>query len=463
MSPTPPSSAPGSPADSEPPVRSLLPALVPLALAAALLAGCGNDGDDDTSAAAPPPPPPPVTTPARGTLLSSAPAAALEAAVLDQKIADARITALAGASRCGAEIVALRYQSIGPHGEPAEVTGAAMLPTGPACPGPWPVVSYSRGTDLDKARTMADPGNYENALVASMLTGQGIAVVASDYLGYAGSTWPHHPYLHADSEASAAIDAIRALRALATTRQLPLEAAVHVIGYSQGGHASLATQARLERLGGEFTVAGGAHLSGPHDLVLTATHAVDALPLGSLGSTYYIPFAVTGLQSVYGNLYASPTDFFEQPYATTIETLFPGSASVTDLIGTGRLPLLFSDLVTDRFVAEVRNPGSALTTALRANASYTPAATRPVLFCGGSRDSVVPFENTTTAAAALAAAGTPVSVVDVEAVPAWRDYLPPPLTPVELLASYHARDVPPLCLLAARQGLPGLAGAAAAP
>ena len=178
---------------------------------------------------------------------------------------------------------------------------------------------------------------------------------------------------------------------------------------------------------------------------------------GGNGSTYYIPFAVTGLQGVYGNLYTTPADYFREPYAQAIEGLFPGTTSVTDLILEGKLPLLFSSLVTDRFVTDVRNPASALAVALQANASYRPAATRPVLLCGGSRDTVVPFQNTTTAAAALTAAGTAVTVVDVETVPQWQDRLPAPLAPVALLASYHARDVPPLCLLAAREGLPALA------
>ena len=433
-------------------------ALSTLPLFAALLVGCGSD-DSKPPADAPDPAPAPPTAavPARGSLLASSPAATLDPAALDARLADAGIAALAGPSRCGAEMVAIRYQSIGPHGEAVELSGAAMIPTGAACTGPFPVVSYSRGTDLDKARTTADPTNYENALVAAMLTGRGIVVVATDYLGYAGSTWPRHPYLHADSEASASIDALRALRSLAATRQLALQAAIHAVGYSQGGHASLATQARLEALAGEFEVAGGAHLSGPHDLSLTAKLAVDSLPLGSLGSTYYIPFAVTGLQGVYGNLYATPADYFREPYARDIESLFPGTASVTDLITGGKLPLLFSSLVTDRFVDDVRNPASALSVALAANASYRPAAMRPVVLCGGSRDPVVPFENTTTAAAALTAAGTAVAVIDVEQVPAWRSHLPDPLAPVALLASYHARDVPPLCLLAARQGLPGLA------
>ena len=38
-------------------------------------------------------------------------------------------------------------------------------------------------------------------MLAAMYAAQGYAVVATDYLGYAKSTFPYHPYLHADSEA----------------------------------------------------------------------------------------------------------------------------------------------------------------------------------------------------------------------------------------------------------------------
>jgi pimeloyl-ACP methyl ester carboxylesterase len=429
---------------------------------ALMVVACGSD-DGPAVASSPPAPTAPVPAPAppaaRGALLASAPVAALDAAALDQQLQAAGIAVLAGPSRCGAEIVSIRYQSIGPHGEPAELTGAALIPVGVGCAGPFQLASYSRGTDLMKARTLADAADSEAVLVAAMLTGRGIAVVASDYLGYAGSTWPRHPYLHADSEASAAIDALRAMRTLAASRAIALDPRVHAIGYSQGGHASLATQARLEQLPGEFTVAGGAHLSGPHDLVLSLKKAVDALPLGDLGSTYYVPFAVTGLQSVYGNLYPEPGAFFRAPYAARIESLFPGTVSVGDLLQQGLLPLLLSDLITDAFVAAVRDPASPLSVALAANASYRFTPRSPVLLCGGSKDPVVDFDNSRAAAAALtAAAGAAVTVIDVEQVAAYEPFLESGPLPSAIRTEYHSRIVPPLCLLAAREGLPGLAG-----
>ncbi len=440
------------------------PAAAALVLLATVIAGCGSDDDPPPAAAAPPPtapvaPAPPPAVPARGTLLASSPVGILPAAAMDQELQSAGVGALAGPSRCDAEVVSLRYQSIGPRGEPIELTGAALLPVGVTCAGPFPQVTYTRGTDLDKARTMANPGDYETGLVAAMLTGRGIAVAATDYLGYAGSTWPRHPYLHADSEASAAIDALRAMRQLAAARGLALDPRVHPIGYSQGGHASLATQARLELLPNEFTVGGGGHLSGPHDLVLTLRKALDALPLGDIGSTYYLPFAITGLQGVYGNLYSDPGQFFRQPYAATIESLFPGTVSLTDLVGQGKLPILLDSLVTSQFITAARDDASTLTQALAANASYRFTPRAPVLLCGGSRDPVVDFDNSRQAAAAfVTAGGAPVTLIDAEDVAEFEPFLPSSLAPTQISVDYHARIIPPLCLLAARRGLPALAG-----
>jgi len=62
---------------------------------------------------------------------------------------------------------------------------------------------------------------------------QGYAVVATDYLGYALSEYPFHPYMHADSEASAVIDSIRAARHAAKALGLALNGKVMLSGYSQ--------------------------------------------------------------------------------------------------------------------------------------------------------------------------------------------------------------------------------------
>ena len=102
-------------------------------------------------------------------------------------------------------------------------------------------------------------------LLMTFFAAQGYAVVATDFLGYALSSYPYHPYAHADSEASSIIDSIRATRNAASSLGLTLNGKVMVTGYSQGGHASMATQRAIERdNAGEINLVAAAHLAGPY-------------------------------------------------------------------------------------------------------------------------------------------------------------------------------------------------------
>jgi len=352
-------------------------------------------------------------------------------------------------------MVNVSYATVAPDGvTPTDASGVVMIPTGVACPGPFPLLAYSRGTDMEKARALATPGDEETSLVAALVASQGFMVTATDYLGYAGSSFPFHPYLHGNSEATANIDVLRAAREIADTRGIGLDARVFLTGYSQGGHASLATQKLIETsYASEFAVAGAGHMSEPYNLVGSVQQALEKLPLGDLGSTYYVPFTVTSLQKVYGDLYATPGQFFKNPYDATIEGLFPGPSDVGlgDLISQQKLPILLSSLVTDDFVKEAMNPASPLNRALSLNSpiDYLPKA--PILLCGGSRDPVVDFDNTRAAAAAFQAKGAPaVSVYNVEDNPAYAPLLRDDLVPADIQPSYHASLVPPLCLLQVR-------------
>lgn len=329
-----------------------------------------------------------------------------------------------------------------------------MIPSGPACAGPFPLVAYSRGTDLNKARALAAPGDDEAQLVAALLASLGFIVAATDYLGYASSTFPDHPYLHSSSEATANLDALRAAREVAAQRGVALNGKVFVTGYSQGGHASLATQKLIETSHAtEFALAGAGHMSGPYNLVGSVTQALSSLPLGDLGSTYYIPFTVTSLQKVYKDLYATPSQFFEDPYDAVIEGLFPAPSNVSlqDLIQQGRLPVLLGGLVTDDFVRAALDVTSPLHRSLDANSPIDFAPRAPTLLCGGSRDPVVTYDNARDAIAAFQAAGSSsVSAFDVEEEPAYAGLLPDDANPVDVNPAYHASLVPPLCLLKVR-------------
>lgn len=368
------------------------PALQTLKLGAgglllATLAACGG-GDD---------------TPDRGALLEApTTVATLSAAQIDAGTAASGLQALSGKAKCDVKVVALDYATVGVKGEredsagePVNASGVLLVPTG-ACTAAAPLVAYAKGTDVQKPRTLANPSDGETFLLAAMYAAQGYAVVATDYLGFAKSNYPYHPYLHADSEASSIVDSIRAARNAMPMVGGTLSGKVMLTGYSQGGHSSMAAQRAIERdNAGEINVVGGAHLAGPYNL-----SGSFKLPNAIAGYQFFVPYIVTAWQKIYGNVYSDVNTVFKSPYASAIETLLPSpTLNYTTLITTGALPGINGEtpnqardeLFQSAFIADVQtNDSDPLFVDAKKNdlLGWTPKA--KVLLCGGAGDPTVP-------------------------------------------------------------------------
>lgn len=416
------------------------------AAVAALVAACGGD-DSGTD---------------RGNLRASPmTVATLGAAQIDAATAASGLQPISGKARCDVQVVALDYDTIGINGEPANASGALLVPGG-ACAGQSaPLLAYARGTEVSKPRTLANPQDEETLELLAIFAAQGYAVVATDYLGYAKSTYGFHPYLHADSEASSVIDSIRAARRAAPSVGANLSGKVFVSGYSQGGHASAATQRAIERdNAGEINLAAGAHLAGPYNMSGSLL-----LPDAIAGYQFFVPFFVTAWQKIYGNVYSKPSDAFNDPYAGYIENLLPSpTLTYTTLITTGTLPdgtpnQARDALFRQSFLNDTRtNPNSGLQIDARKNdlLGWTPKA--PLLLCGGAGDPTVP---PAVHQAALVAdfnrrGITNYSSVDVDAQvqalfgPGGKAPAPGSAQFASYYASYHGTYEPPLCLAQAR-------------
>ena len=411
-------------------------ALSAAAITLALLTGCG---DNDAE---------------RGAPVAITDVATLPKAAIDQSTTASGLLPLSGPALCDVSIKQLTYFTVGPRGEGGvEASAALLLPGGAGCSGPFPLVAYTKGTDVVKARTLASATDSETGLLIGMLAARGYVVVATDYIGFARSTYSYHPYLNAESQAASNLDAIRATRSIVASQGVTLNGNVLLTGYSQGGHASMATQRAIERdaPAGIRVVAAG-HSSGPYNLTGSFLAGLAFLPAGTGGSSVFVPYALTGFQKAYGNVYGNAADYFKAPYASGVDALLPGALGFNELIANGRLPVNLGDLLTDRAIADLQNPTTGLRQALDLNTllSWTPRA--PTLLCGGARDPVVLFQNARDAQTAFQAAGVPVSVVDVEQIPDFAPQFPATLT-AEQQAAYHGTTVPPLCLKVIRDQL----------
>lgn len=306
------------------------------------------------------------------------------------------LLALSGQAKCDVKVIGLNYVTPGAKGEVSNASGVLLLPSGDDCGVSVPLVAYAKGTDVQKPRTLANPTDSETGLLAAIYAGQGYAVVATDYLGFAKSNYSFHPYLHADSEASSVIDSIRAARQATPAMGGTLSGKVMLTGYSQGGHASMAAHREIEKsLSGEINVVAGAHLAGPYNLS-GSMKLTDAIA----GYQFFVPYLVTAWQKIYGNLYSNVTDAFKTPYSDGIESLLPSSTlNYTTLITSGKLPGANGEspnqardaLFQSSFTSDIlTNPNNATFLAAKKNdlLDWTPKS--QVLLCGGSGDPTVP-------------------------------------------------------------------------
>lgn len=400
--------------------------------AAALLAACGGSDPSNGSLKADP------------VVLATLTKAQLDAGPL---------LGLSGPAKCDVKVVALHYVTPGAKGEMSDASGVFLLPTGTGCTAAAPLVAYAKGTDVQKPRTLANPLDGETGLLAAMYAGQGYAVVATDYLGFAKSSYSYHPYLHADSEASSIIDSIRAARNAVGSIGGSLNGKVMLTGYSQGGHASMAAHRAIEKdLAGEINVVAGAHLAGPYNLSgsMKLTEAI-------AGYQFFVPYLVTAWQKIYGNLYSDVKTAFKMPYSDWIETLLPSpTLNYTTLVTSGKLPGMNGEtpnqardaLFQTAFAADIAsNANNPVFLAAKKNdlLDWTPKSL--LMLCGGAGDPTVPplVHQAVMKAAFDAKNLTNVRSVDVDQTiqTVYGQVLSS--SPATYYGSYHGTYEPPFC------------------
>lgn len=442
-----------------------------LALSAAVLAGCGSSNNSGTTInSSPAPGQLEVSNPLRVVSLTASDFnTQLQASATGQGLA-----AAAGGIKCGFDLHYLQYGTTGGAGELTTASGALMIPTGssPGCSGPRPILLYAHGTNTSRNYNLAaltdstNPAYSEAVSIAAMFAAQGYIVVAPNYAGYDSSSLSYHPYLDAAQQSAEMVDILSAARtalpgtyAGASTSD---NGKLFVTGYSQGGHVAMATLQYMQNH--NMTVTAGAPMSGPYAMELFG----DAIFGGTVnvGGTLFAPLLSTSYQKAYGNVYSTPSDLYTTEYASGIESLLPGSLSVTQLFTENKLPqsALFQSAPTGISAIDSLSPPSSDVTGfgfaasnylvqssyraayladaqanpdqVTAKTGYLPAAspafglrqdlkindlrgfapTMPVLMCGGDADPTVFFPaNATPMYGAMGASGaTQFGVVDVD-------------------------------------------------
>ncbi|MEM0991873.1 MAG: T9SS type A sorting domain-containing protein [Bacteroidota bacterium] len=297
----------------------------------------------------------------------------------------------------GVKLHKIWYNTIGSDGEADVASGLLVVPDKAEV---YPLMCYQHGTASPRSSV---PSNEEGNFSELFWGSSGYVVASADYLGM-GESRGFHPYLHAETQASAAIDLLRAVREFATTEDVMLNEQLFVTGYSQGGHAAMAAfKALEEKHSDEFTVTAAAPMSGPYDLF--GTMRSNAISDEEYFFPGYLIYQVRGYQEVYGDIYEKLTDIFKPQYADVIEDFdnqedFPLGALHDTLItllveevGVAVPKHMFQNSVLEAVIAN--DTSNRIVQVWRENNLYdwTPQAPTQLYYCEG--DEQVPFENST--------------------------------------------------------------------
>lgn len=282
----------------------------------------------------------------------------------------------------GIDVYEVIYQSTWIDSTPIKASGLYFVPQGNHKN--LPLIIYHHGTQIEKARKIRLGG--EQGICAGFAA-DGYAVLMPDYFGL-GKGEKMHLYIHADTEARAAMDMHRSVKALNEKEGITWSDKLFITGYSQGGHAAMATHMAMERdYSEEFNVTASAPMSGPYD-VSGDQGSVMFQPYSHPG---YLPYLIYSYQEVY-QLVPDVNKLFRAPYDTLLPAMFDGTHSMGEI--NRLLPGIPKDMMVDEVVqAFLTDTAYAFRKALQKNDVYDWKPNAPVLLCYCKGDEQVNYKN----------------------------------------------------------------------
>lgn len=305
----------------------------------------------------------------------------------------------------------ITYNTVDVNGEPTVASGGIAVPRGSQCD-IFPVAVYCHGTVLRQLDVPSE--NNAEAELPQRLAGIGYISAAPDYLGL-GVNEGFHPYVHAESQATASIDMYYAtLEFIESEEDLHHNGETVITGYSQGGHAAMATlkYAQDNELSDDMGIVAGAPMSGPYNM--SGSQAEVLLSDEPYSNPGYVIYLLMSYQTAYGTIYNELSDIIKSPYDETMLTYFDGAQNAYDMsVPNGLLPNQLSEILVDSVLTNMMaNENHPVWVALRDNDNYDWAPQVPVRMYYCSGDEQVPFENSVTARDSMQAKGA----VDADAV-----------------------------------------------
>ena len=218
------------------------------------------------------------------------------------------------------------------------------------------------------------------------------------YYGFAGGE-KEHVYQDSWTEAMATIYMIKACREIYPQISKHTSGQLFLTGYSQGGHAAMATHKMLESGAfPEMTLTASSPMSGAYDMTGEQAKTM----YRNYTQPHYLPYLILSYQYAYHLWPGDVYDVFKEPYKTKMREVFaqPRVKDFGDV--NAMLPKVPGDMIVDSVMERFRSDTTfAFTCKLKENCLCNWVPKAPMQLCACYGDDEVMYKNTEVAYAAM--------------------------------------------------------------
>jgi predicted esterase len=311
------------------------------------------------------------------------------------------------------------YNTRGADKQMVIASGLVIIPDPPART--YSLVSFQHGTMVKREEAPSYPETCVYVPFLRQFAGQQYVISMPDYIGMGHST-VRHPFMHADSEASACLDMLRATNDLCSQLGVQLNSKLFLTGYSQGGNVTMAFHRLLERdYAAEFPITASAPGGGLYEQIQVWRYGLQH------PNKIWTPVAAYMLVS-YTRIYGLTKDLgeiFNKPYCDYVDGLFDGTHTL-DEIGK-LLPETVQEMLRPDFIKKFNRGGNSAYPAWVVNNTNNWRPRAPVRLYHARGDECCPYKVAAQTCALMRSMGANVKLIDVgnfEHVPAFIQALP---------------------------------------
>lgn len=231
-------------------------------------------------------------------------------------------------------------------------------------------------------------------VVCMMHAADGYIAMFPFYYGLGGSE-KEHVYQDSPTEALSVAYMIRACREIYPKLNVPTANKLFITGYSQGGHAAMATHRLLESGGfDDISLTASSPMSGAYDMTGVQAQTM----FTHYDRPHYLPYLILSYQYAYNIWKGDVYEVFKEPYKSMIKEMFAQPRQVDYGRMDEILPKVPKDMVVDTLIDLFKNdPNFPFTCKLRDNCLWNWVPKAPLQLCACYGDNEVMYQNTEVA------------------------------------------------------------------